>query len=604
MGSVYKARDTRLGRMVALKVLPPGSMRDERLVKRFQLEARAAAAVTHPNVVAVYDVGEVTLPRASSFGDESIDLRFLVEELVEGVSLRKLIKQQKLGIPRLIEIATGIAQGLDAAHAKGLVHRDLKPENILVDTQGTAKIADFGLVRWIYPETSASALEGEPLSAALTRTGFVVGTLGYMSPEQAKGDPVGPASDLFVFGILMYEALTGTTPFGRPNIEESFRAILKEDPRPLLELLPEAPPFLSHIVHRCLERDLRRRYDTAAKIVRDLARLKLEMKPERTPRPAVKPERTIATSSRKREFDALLALAAAGAVVLAFFGGFFAGRVGGRPAPAESAAAPLADGFDSAESWVATPVDLPAGVGEAALSAGGERLAFVQKGEGSDGLYVLPLKAGSQPLLIGPGRSPVFTRDGRRVVFSGSGVLEASAEKVEAPVLLVDAGEEPALSLDEKRLAFVRRGRDGAELWLSGRGGEAPARLVSAPGHDLRHPVFIDAERLVVLDVAPGADAAAEVARLFVVSLANPKLVPFDDGRKLDPTNRVALHPEGLLVRTWRDRSTLLVGDRTARRAPFGAGLSTVAVSGDGRLVMTKADGGAVILWRRKGASS
>src|SRR5438552_12475821 len=147
MGSVYRARDSRLSREVALKVLPVGSMNDEKLVRRFMLEARAAASLTHPNVVAIHDVGQAPVSISTPFGLETVELRYLVEEFVEGASLRKQLRAGRPPLARLLDIAIGVASGLVAAHEKGLVHRDLKPENVLVDKNGTAKIADFGLVR-------------------------------------------------------------------------------------------------------------------------------------------------------------------------------------------------------------------------------------------------------------------------------------------------------------------------------------------------------------------------------------------------------------------------------------------------------------------------
>ncbi|MDL1950955.1 serine/threonine protein kinase [Acidobacteria bacterium ACD] len=277
MGSVFRGRDPRLGREVAIKVLPVASMKDERRVKRFLREARAAAAVTHPNIVAIYDVGEAEVDLAAPVGAERVALRFLVEEFVEGPSLRRLLRSGRPPLGRLVEIATGIARGLGAAHEKGLIHRDLKPENVLLDARGTAKIADFGLVRFIYPDTAAPGDEAEKddVTETLTRSGFVVGTLGYMSPEQVRGDPLGPSSDLFALGIVLYEMLAGETPFSRSAFGDPFTAILKEPTPRVLERIPGTPPRLAHVIERCLEKDAARRYPSAARVLVHLEELPL-----------------------------------------------------------------------------------------------------------------------------------------------------------------------------------------------------------------------------------------------------------------------------------------------------------------------------------------
>ncbi len=322
MASVYRGVDTRLGRDVAVKVLPVRLMKDQRHVKRFIREARAAAAVTHPNIVGIYDIGKAALPVDGSLN--RLEIRFLVEEFVEGMSLRRVLRAGRPPIARTVSIAIGVARGLVAAHEKGLIHRDLKPENILVDTKGHAKIADFGLVRWIYPDTAApfedpSGLFGS-INDTLTRSGYVVGTLGYMSPEQLRGEDVGPASDLFVLGIVLYELLTGVTPFARDNSQDAFGAILKETPEPVVRLAPETPPGLLKIVERCLEKDPTRRFPSAAPLLEALERLHKELLVVQDSKsgPITTTIRVKPLGEGAREVPPFVWLLAAAGVVLAF----------------------------------------------------------------------------------------------------------------------------------------------------------------------------------------------------------------------------------------------------------------------------------------------
>ena len=280
MGSVYRGRDVRLMRDVAVKVLPLGTMQDERAVERFLREARAAAALSHPNIVAIHDVGDAVVSLPGPFGPKETRLRYLVEEYVDGGSLRRSLKGGwRPDLPTIAGWAVGILRALAAAHEKGLVHRDLKPENVLVDAQGNAKIADFGLVRWIYPQTAAPAPrdDGSRGPASLTSTGFVVGTLGYMSPEQVRGEPVDGRSDLFGFGILLFELVTGTSPFARTSTDAAFDAVLNHVPSPLPSLVADVPERLARVVAWCLEKEPDRRPESARKLLPHVEQLQREL---------------------------------------------------------------------------------------------------------------------------------------------------------------------------------------------------------------------------------------------------------------------------------------------------------------------------------------
>ena len=252
MGEVYRARDTRLGRAVAVKVLPEDASRDEGRLRRFEAEARAVSALNHPNLLIVFDVG--------AHEGKS----YLVSELLEGDTLRSVLLAGPPPWRAVLDYAAQIARGLAAAHDQNLVHRDLKPENLFVTRDGRVKILDFGLAKLrptLDPTGRDSRIE---TASAVTGPGAVVGTVGYMSPEQVYGQPVDPRSDLFSFGAVLYEMLTGRRAFRRDSVVETMNAILKEEP-PEVESADQRPlpPALERIVRRCLEKTPERRFRSA-----------------------------------------------------------------------------------------------------------------------------------------------------------------------------------------------------------------------------------------------------------------------------------------------------------------------------------------------------
>jgi len=254
MGEVYRARDPRLQRDVAIKVLPASYASDPERLKRFELEARAAGQLAHPNIPAVYDIGTFQ------------GWPYVVSELLEGETLRQRLRGRALPPRKAAEVALQIARGLSAVKEMGLVHRDLKPENIFLTRDGQVKILDFGLAKLAQPEAKASA-NGEPPLVALTQEGMIVGTAGYMSPEQVRGERVDHRSDVFAFGLILYEMLAGRRAFWRESMVETLHAILDEEPPDLLEVSKHCPPALARIVRHCMEKNPRERFQSA----RDLA---------------------------------------------------------------------------------------------------------------------------------------------------------------------------------------------------------------------------------------------------------------------------------------------------------------------------------------------
>ncbi len=250
MGEVYRARDTRLGRDVAIKVLPEGLTHDADRLRRFEQEARTVAALNHSNILGIHDIGAHD------------GAPFLVSEFLEGQTLREKLASGPLPVRRAIECALGIAEGLAAAHEKGIVHRDLKPENVFVTRDGRIKVLDFGLAKLVRPEENHET--AVTLSDPATLPGMVMGTVGYMSPEQVRGEPIDPRSDIFSFGAVLYEMLTGKRAFKRETSAETMTAILREEPPALNDTGWQGPPELQRILGRCLEKNVARRFQSAS----------------------------------------------------------------------------------------------------------------------------------------------------------------------------------------------------------------------------------------------------------------------------------------------------------------------------------------------------
>jgi serine/threonine protein kinase len=272
MGEIYKAQDSRLNRLVAVKILSPGLSTDPERRRRFFQEAQAASALNHPNIITLYDI--------ISEGD----LQCIVMEYIGGKTLRELIPSGGLPAPQAIQYGTQIASALTAAHSAGIIHRDLKPSNIMLTTTGLIKVLDFGLAKWV--DSGLSGQTGEQQStveAALTREGSIIGTVSYMSPEQAEGKHVDARSDIFSFGDVLYEMVTGRRAFeGRSGIS-TLSSILRDDVRPIYESSPDVPPLLEQIILRCLPKDPAARWQTMKEIEGALITLQRQLDPQYVP---------------------------------------------------------------------------------------------------------------------------------------------------------------------------------------------------------------------------------------------------------------------------------------------------------------------------------
>lgn len=283
MGVVYKARDTNLDRPAALKVLPPALMQDEERRRRFVQEAKAASAVNHPAIAQIY--GIETVPQSSDGGgDRSQDLTFIAMEFVDGSTVRELIQREELDVLSAIEIGAQVAGALQRAHEAGIVHRDIKSDNIMVTRDGHPKVLDFGLAKLIDPggddpndETMTQLQTMMMRTGPMTQVGAVIGTVSYMSPEQARGLPADQRSDIFSFGIVLYEMATGKLPFHGESALDTMHAIAFGETRPLSDLRAGLPYSLQKIVNHCLEKDAAKRFSSMGQVEKELREVKQEL---------------------------------------------------------------------------------------------------------------------------------------------------------------------------------------------------------------------------------------------------------------------------------------------------------------------------------------
>ena len=267
MGEVYLAQDRRLDRPVALKILPAYFVSDEARLRRFQREARAASALNHPNILTIHEVGEVDR------------VHFITTEFIDGQTLRELIAEEHLSLPEVLEIAIQIAEALTAAHAAGIVHRDIKPENVMRRRGGLVKILDFGIAK-LLEQPSSDSSEIATIAKAETETGVVLGTVGYMSPEQARALPVDERTDIWSLGVVLYEMLAYRAPFFGATRMDTMVAILERAPAPLFQFANSAQPFVSElqrVVSKALRKEIDERYQTAPEMLADLKKVRQQL---------------------------------------------------------------------------------------------------------------------------------------------------------------------------------------------------------------------------------------------------------------------------------------------------------------------------------------
>ena len=287
MGEVYLARDTRLGRRIALKLLPAQFTQDPDRVRRFVQEAKAASALNHPNIITIHEIGEVD------------GTYFIATEFIDGQTLRQQMASGPMKVPAVLEIAAQVAAALSAAHGAGIIHRDIKPDNVMARTDGFIKVLDFGLAKLTEKQASSGDRDAQTTATTETDPGRVMGTAQYMSPEQARGQKVDARTDIFSLGALLYEMIAGKGPFTRASTPEVFAAILEREPAPLTHYAAEVPRELTHIVSKALRKDRDERYQTVKDLLIDVKDLKQDLEFEARLELSIQPDvRSVATAVR------------------------------------------------------------------------------------------------------------------------------------------------------------------------------------------------------------------------------------------------------------------------------------------------------------------
>jgi len=458
MGEVYRARDTRLGRDVALKILPESFARESDRLHRFEQEARAVAALNHPNILAIFDTGQ------------NNGSPFLVSELLEGETMRSVLDRGAVQQRKTIDYGVQIAQGLAAAHEKGIVHRDLKPENIFVNKDARIKILDFGLAK-LAPKTGADA-NGVTLTSSHTAAGVVMGTASYMAPEQVRGDAADPRTDIFAFGAILYEMLSAKRAFRRDTPAETMTAVLKEDPPELSDPGHAVSPALDRIVRRCLEKDPEQRFQSAKDLSFALSALS-----------GTDASGAARIAETHRKVPVLLGAAVVVALAIGSGVTWFTVR---RPV------------LTTLTTRMEFAIPVPGEVSHMALSADGSMLAFVSPEEKSGLPMISVQRIGSPTVTQLPGTQgasfPFWSPDGANLAFFANGKLQKLSVSGGVPQLLANVQSARGGSWGSRGV-IIYAPDSGSTIWRVNADGSGVAQVTDLIHTDQdqthRWPVFL-----------------------------------------------------------------------------------------------------------------
>ena len=535
MGEVYLAHDTKLGREVALKRLLPELAVDDERRTRFEREARAVAALNHPNIVTLYSI------------ERDGDVHYITMEFVAGKTLSAAIPPGGLPLERFFDIAAQLTDAVSAAHDQGVTHRDLKPENVMLTAGGRVKVLDFGLAKLLRPRVFDSESDTTALSDARTMRGQVLGTIAYMSPEQAEGKAIDHRSDIFSLGILLHEMLTGRRPFGGDSTASILVSLLRDTPSPINELRPEVPARLARMVGRCLEKEPARRYQSVADLRNDLEEVQQELTSGTT---------TVAQPPRRRSRAAAYGFAAALALAVLATGWLLVRQDRG---------------------------DTPSALGE---------VEFAQ----------LTHAPGEE---LFPGLSP----DGRAIVYASpaSGNFDIYSQRVggENPVNLTQDSPlddtQPSFAPDGERIAF-RSERDGGGIFVIGATGESARRVTNFGFHPAWSPG--GGELAVSTQSVTDPTQRFTASETWVVTIANGERRRLTDADAVQAT----WSPSGKRIAYWGSSGPAAAGDIWTIPAEGGTPVAVTtepsvdwnpAWSPDGRhLYFSSNRGGSMNLWR------
>ncbi len=573
MGEVYRARDTRLDRTVAVKTLPEELSRDPERRTRFQREARAIAALTHPHICTLYDVGH----------HEGVD--FLVMELLEGQTLAARLEGGALPVADAVSCAIQIAEGLEGAHRQGIVHRDLKPANIMLTRSG-AKLLDFGLAK--LRTDGAPLVNDGTVTAPLTSQGQILGTLNYMAPEQLAGKPVDARSDIFAFGAIVFEMMTGKRAFDGSGQASVIGAILHTHPPPITQVVPSAPPALARLVSACLAKDPDARWSSAHDVLLQLKGL--PEAGESAPAPA-------SSRSRRREW---LAWSAAGAATLVAIA-LFASRSADRASPAP--AAPALDVFA-----VLPPENTIQPFGDAPqISPDGRHVAFVATDRsGKTWLYVRPLDAETARALpdTDDASQPFWAPDSQRLGFFATGQVKTVSIAGGSPQTIARAPVPRGGTWSRDDVILFVPVPAVRPLRVPAAGGEAATVPTSQEGpEDVRwFPLFLPDGRHYLFLSRRFPDVDLHVSVASIDSTETKELVEADAGGIYAPPGYLLFRRDGTLVAQPFDAATrelsgtaVPIADRVGFNAITFQGLFSASTTG--RLAYQTSTVGSELVW-------